>query len=142
MAHFTLRASRLLAAGFTAIHAASAAVTLPLQLPVAAKAVLWAAIAASLTHALLRHAFLLTANAIVAGVITDASLASFTRHDGREVDAEILDTTYVTPSLTLLNLREQGAVRPRHVILVRDNVEVEDFRELRVVLRWVPRSAA
>ena len=136
MTRFTLKASRLLTVSFTGAHTAAAAVILPLQIPLPVKAALWVLIGVSLAHVLLRHALLLTASAIVAGAVTDPAEATLECRNGRESEAQILGTSYVTPTLTVLNLRENGALLPRHILLVADNIHPEDFRELRVLLRW------
>jgi toxin CptA len=47
-----------------------------------------------------------------------------------------LGTTYVTPYLTVLNLRGHGERGARHVTLLPDSLHAEDFRKLRVWLRW------
>jgi hypothetical protein len=35
-----------------------------------------------------------------------------------------------------LNLRVEGSRFAQHVLLVRDNLDPEDFRKIRVLLRW------
>ena len=52
----------------------------------------------------------------------------------------MLSSSFVSPSLTVLNLRVAGAARPRHLVILPDNVEKETFRRLRVLLRWSPED--
>jgi hypothetical protein len=43
--------------------------------------------------------------------------------------------------LTVINLREAEHKLAQHVIIVPHNIDPEDFRKLRVILRWSrPRS--
>jgi toxin CptA len=58
------------------------------------------------------------------------------RRDGRKEHARLLASTYVSPCLTLLNLRVARRIPAQHIIIVPDNVEAEAFRRLRVWLRW------
>ena len=136
MTRFALRPSRLLASAFIAAHVAAGALVFPLQIDIRVQAFLWALVAASLSHALARHALLRTRNALVSGLIRDAGNATVTLRDGTELAMEILGTTYVTPMLTVLNLRAQDEHFARHVLFAPDNIDREDYRKLRVVLKW------
>lgn len=135
MTRFSLRRSGILALAFAIAHVATAALVFPLQIHIALKVVFCTLIAASLVHALARHALLVTRNAVVSASITRRD-AKISLRDGSHIDAVLLDTTYVTPLLAVLNLSIPGERFCRHVILVRDNVPEEDFRRLRVALKW------
>ena len=136
MTRFAVRPSRYLTIVLSIAHVAAAVLVLELQLPVAVMMFHCAVITASFAHALLHHALWRTPDAIVAARLADATEASLKRRDGRVIDADILGTTYVTPSLTVLNVRERGARAARHIVLVPDNIDAEAFRRLRVLLRW------
>ena len=136
MVSFHLKPSRCLALVLIAAHAATAALIWPLQIDTAAKAVLFILVALSLAHALWRHALLRSPGAIVGGQIFDRETASLLFHDGSSRDAEILGSSYVLPSLTVLNVKAKGRTIAQHALIVRDNIDAEDFRALRVVLRW------
>jgi hypothetical protein len=57
-------------------------------------------------------------------------------------EAAVLRTSCVTPALTVINLRVEGARTPRHVLLISDNIRADDFRRIRVLLRWAkPKTA-
>jgi len=45
-------------------------------------------------------------------------------------------STFVSPHMTVVNLRPHGLLRTRRVILVPDNIDLGDFRRLRTWLRW------
>jgi toxin CptA len=52
------------------------------------------------------------------------------------VDCELSGSSYISPRLTIVNLRPRGKGRARHVILVPGNVDARDFRRLRMWMRW------
>lgn len=136
MAPFTLRPSALLAFSFGAAHAAAAAFVVPLEIPLFAKAALWAAIGIGAFRTVSRHGLLLDRQAIVSGWIDAAGGATVHFRDGRSVAAEVLGTTYVTPGLTVLNFRVREERRACCAVLYSGNVGGEDFRRLRVLLKW------
>lgn len=73
-------------------------------------------------------------------VLNDGALL-LDRREGENVRATVLGTSYVSASLTVLNLRIIGRRLVEHVLVVPDNVDPEAFRQLRVLLRWRPRAA-
>lgn len=68
--------------------------------------------------------------------------------DGRQLDVVVLESTVVTPYLTVLNYhRNEASFMQRlfiqHLIIFHDAVDVEGFRQLRVYLRWAkPQTAS
>jgi toxin CptA len=139
MVRLHLKPSLYLAAAFAVVHVAAAATLLPLDLDVTVKLTLAALVGASLAHALLRHAFLRGSRAIRAVEISDNTTGAVRSCSAEWQDVRILGTSYVTPWLTVLNLARVGG-RPRHVLIVPDNVDAEDFRRARVLLRWRRRE--
>lgn len=136
MVRVSLKPSRYIMAVLVTVHTAAAVVVWPLQIPGAAKATLVAFVVASLARSLWRHALLKARGAIVAIAFTDSENVSVRTGEGSWREARILGTSYVSPLLTALNLRAEGLKLVRHVVMVPDNVDSEDFRQLRVVLRW------
>jgi len=141
MLQIAFRPSRQLAAVLTAIHIAAGATILPLHVPLQFKLALATAIAASLIHALWRYALLRSSAALVALELSDASEADVQTCDGAWHHARILGTSYVSPLLTVLNLKFDGCLVARHLVIAPDMVATEDFRTLRVILRWKCASA-
>jgi toxin CptA len=135
MVRVHLKPSRYLAATFAVVHLAAGATLVPLDVPLGVKLVLMVLVAASLAHALWRHALLRGSRAVTAVEITDNATAAALDRSAEWRDVRILGTSYVTPWLTVLNLAQAGR-RPRHVLIVADNVDAEDFRKARVLLRW------
>jgi len=103
---------------------------------------LWAKIAATvalLVHlpvVLRQHALLLAPGAAVAiETGSDNKISVQTRSsEWREYD--VLGNTYVMPYLTVLNLRQNESGAIKRVALLPDSLHAEDFRKLRVWLRW------
>jgi toxin CptA len=134
----TLSASVYLSIAFTVAHAAAAVIVLRLAVSFWIELGLLAALATSLVRALRYHALLKSRDAVTAIDIGEQDATVYSR-DVRYEHACVLGTTYVSALLTVLNLRVPGRMRPRHVILVPDNVDAETFRQLRVRLRWSRR---
>ena len=114
---------------------AAAATLVPVELSWWMKTAVFIGAAVSLARALPRHAWLRSADAITAIELDDDD-AVVHRHDGRSEHARLLASTYVSPYLTVLNLRIAGNIFAQHVIVVPDNVEPDAFRRLRLWLRW------
>jgi toxin CptA len=135
MLRLELKPSRYLAAVFGVAHAAAASVLLPMELCWCIKVIAFAGIAGSLAHTLECHARLRSRRAIFALDVDQNGALVHTR-DGKCDRASILGTSYISPALTVLNLRLENRTLRRHVIIVPDNVHAEVFRRLRVWLRW------
>lgn len=141
MVRARLKPSRLLSTIFTLAHCAAGATVFPLDVSVELKTALLAVILVSLAHSIHRDALLRSRHSIVELELYDKERAAIKLAGSDWQDARILSTSCVTPSLTVLNLRiERGRVA-RHVLLVRDNMNAEDFRRIRVRLRWARPKA-
>ncbi|HYH42986.1 MAG TPA: protein YgfX [Burkholderiales bacterium] len=136
MVRVTLESSRWLTIVLTTVHAGSVALLIPLGLPLWMKLALAAAIAVGLAHSLRRHALRRSASAFTGIELRDEDRAAVRTRDGKWHDARILPTTYVSPVLTIINLKLAQQSRPRHAVIVPDSVRADDFRALRVSLRW------
>lgn len=134
--HIRIEPSRFLAGLLILVHALAAALLYPLALPEMLKLALAAAIAVSGVHSVMKTALLKWRNAIVALEIDNEGMALRERNAEQWRPCRVLGTTFVSSYLTVLNLRllKGGAVR--HVVMLPDNVDQDDFRRLRVRLRW------
>ena len=141
MVRATLKPSRTIAVALVLAHALAATTVMPLELSLSAKAALILVLGLSMFHAIYRHALLRTTRAVVAIEVKDQCTAVVEGRDGSWRDARILGSTYVTPRLTVINLKVSGERLARHVVLVPDNVDAADFRNLRVLLRWLRPAA-
>jgi toxin CptA len=142
MLRVSVKHSRYLVAACACVHIAAITTLFPLQLPLAAKLGIALALTLSLTHSVWRFALLASPESIVGIELTDSEHGSIQFAKGAWCDGRVLPTTYVTPMLTVINMRVNGSRRVRHAIIVADNMDADDFRKLRVVLRWAyPKDA-
>ena len=128
--------STMLAIALGAAHLAAAGLLWLAPMPVLGKAVFTFAIAVSLIYLMARTALLHAAHSIVALEIRDGGEISFQTRIGEWIECDLLGSSYVSPRLTIVNLRPRGSWAARHVIFVPDNVDPRDFRRLRMWLRW------
>ena len=132
----SVRPSVLIAVAVAILHVSAAAVVWLVPLPILGKAVFTLAIAVSLIYFMARDAALHASRSIVALELReDGGIACQTRN-GEWLECNLLGSSYVSPGMTVVNLRARGWTGYRRVILVPDNVDAEDFRRLRTWLRW------
>jgi hypothetical protein len=136
MVRASLHPSLRVGAALAVAHIAAGSTVVPLDAPLALKAALTVLVAASLARSIYRHALLKAKRSVLAIEVKDQQTASVQGRDHVWRDARIVGTSYVTPALTVLNVRVAGERVARHVVLVRDNVDEQEFRCLRVLLRW------
>ena len=136
-----LKPSRRIGAALAVCHATAVAAVLPLDVPLSLRAALALAVAASAVHSVRRHALLRAKRSVLAIEVRDRHTVAVQGRDGTWLDARILGTSYVTAALTVLNLRVAGERLLRHVVLVPDNTDRDEFRRLRVLLRWSRASS-
>ena len=123
-------------------HGAAIAVLWVLPLELWIKALIAVAVVASAASLTRRVALLATQDAVVAVEITeDARLAVKTRR-GDWCACRLSGSSYVSPWLTILVLAEDNRRSARYVVITPDNVDAEDFRRLRVWLRWAAQRVA
>ena len=135
MQQISISPSARLAIALCVAHVAAAGVLWLLPIPALGLATFTLPVAISLVYFLARDAALRGQQAIVALELRDDGI-SFRTRGGNWVDCELQGSSYVSPRLTIVNLRPHGRRRTRRVILVPGNVNAHDFRRLRVWLRW------
>lgn len=125
-----------IAAALCAAHVAAAVLLWVIPIPVMGKLALTVAVALSLVFFVARDAALHAAHSIVALEIREGGEMAFQTRRGEWLDCEVLGSSYVSPRLTIVNLRPRLRWGTRRLILVPDNVDARDFRRLRTWLRW------
>lgn len=131
-----LRPSRLLAAMLAAAGAGALALLLWMPLPAAVQGLLAVVLCVAVAHAILHDAWRWLPRSIVALQLAgDGSLRCQTQ-DGRWREAQVLGSSCVTAWLTVLNLRLSGRRFGCSTVLLPDSLDAEDYRQLRVWLRW------
>ena len=133
--------SRILAAALAIAHLAALGVTLVVTLPAWASLLIAATIMASCASSILRLALQRSSNAIVELEAGEGARVSCRTRDSQWREGQALSSSFISPWLTVLNLRVAGAARARHLVILPDNVETEAFRRLRVLLRWSPEGS-
>jgi toxin CptA len=128
--------SALIAVAVSIVHVGAAAVVWLVPLPVLGKAVLSLVIALSLVYFMARDAALHASRSIVGLELGEEGEIACQTRNGTWLRCELLGSTYVSPGITVVNLRARGWGGDRRVILVPDNVNPDDFRRLRAWLRW------
>jgi toxin CptA len=120
----------------TAMAAATLAVVLCTPMHPLAKAILVLAVAAHAVAARRRHARLVGPRAVRRLRVDLAGAARVTGADGVENTGRILDGSFVAPWLTIVRWLPDGARFSRTVLVLPDMVDADEFRRLRILLRW------
>ena len=136
MLKIDLRYSGLLIAILVAAHGAAIVLVLLVGLPQWLQIISVGVLAASLVYYVKQLALLRSPNSVVAiDVASDDAFSVQTRR-GDWLACEVLVSTYVASFLTVLNLKETEKNAVRHVVILPDSIDADDFRRLRVWLRW------
>lgn len=90
----------------------------------------------SLVLSLRGHAWRANHYAVIALELDDDCHGVFLLRSGQEVEGRLLESSFVAPWLTVINLRPEESWRVRHAVILPDAIEKEAFRRLRVQLRW------
>ena len=131
----SLRPSWILAAILVVAHGAAITVIALVGMPLWLQLILIAALVGSLAFEI-KTVLLRAPDAVVTlEFASDDTLTIQTRR-GNWIRCEVLGSTYVTYFLSILNLNEQGGGRTKRVVILPDSIDAEDFRKLRVWLRW------
>lgn len=138
--HVELRPSRRLAGLLGAAHG-GALLLLP-TLPIAAWLALPIAVllVTSAVLTITRHALQRGARAVTALKLTDREQLQIRAGDGAWHDGRLLGSSTVGAAIAVLNIRlDRGATT--QVVILGDAIDANDFRRLRVWLRWGPRPS-
>ena len=109
---------------------------MPITMPFWIKVLITIAITMSFLYSMMHMALLKTANSIVVVEIKGQGVSSFQRRRGDWQDCRISGSSYVSSWLTILVLLEENRWTARCVVIVPDNVDADEFRRLRILLRW------
>lgn len=134
--HATLRPSRWLAVLLGAAGVIACVLVAMLPILLWGKLVFGAVAMLCTFYHISRHALLRMPGAITAlEVSSEGAMRCMTR-DGDWTNADVLGDSFVTPWLTVLNLRLPERRFARHLVVLPDAVDAEAYRGLRVWLRW------
>lgn len=140
-----LKPSRQLAVLLVIAHLMAVAVVWSLELPLAVHIGLKLAIAASLGWALAKNGWFGYGRTAVslriepAGKSGETDAIEVRLRNGKTVRGQVVEGSFVAPYLTVVRYRAAGARRfgiDKSVLILRDSLDREQFRVLRVRLKW------
>lgn len=117
-------------------HFVTAGLLWPLALYWDIKVIIVAALMISLIHYLRRDALLTANNAVVVLELSDEMACTLITRSGESIASTILGSTFVAPYLVVLNLKLEEKFFICSVVILPDSMDAEQFRQLRVWLRW------
>ena len=135
MLKINLRPSWILAAILAVAHGAAIAAVVVVEMPLWLTFVVMVALIANLSLEL-RHASLRMPDAAVAIEISSDNVFSVQTRRGEWLEYEVLGNTYVLSFLAILNLKQTDNGAAKRIVILPDSIAAEDFRKLRVWLRW------
>ena len=135
--HLILRigASPLLALALVAAHGAAIACAVVYLPGWWIRSVAAGAIAASLAFHLFRDALQRSGEAVIGFTLKDDARCELALRNGETVTGTLEGSTFVTPLLTVINVRPSGKGRRRAVVLMPDSAPAQELRQVRVWLR-------
>ena len=136
MLRVPLQASWILAGILATAHCAAVAVLVVTGLPAWLQVTAILALAVSLVFSVGNSALQRLPQSVAAIKITATDLLSVQSRRGEWLACEVLGSTFVASMLTVLNLQETKTNAVRHVVILPDSMDGDDFRRLRVWLRW------
>jgi toxin CptA len=149
-----LKPSRRLAAMLSFAHFAAIGLLWPLILPASAKLAGSALLAVSLVFYLRRYALLRSPDSVMSIELSEEMICTLETRRGDRFVCTLLGSSFVAPYLTLLELkplkRQESAKSTSHsggprrwrgffarsIVILPDAIDAEQFRQLRVLLRW------
>jgi toxin CptA len=129
-----------LAAILSIAHLATSGLLGLLALPLSIRVIIVAILIISLIHYLRQDALLIASNAVVAFVLSDEMQCTVTTYSGKSMIYAVMSSTFVTPYLTVLSLKSTEKFFAHSVVILPDSIDAEEFRQLRVWLRWRRRQ--
>ncbi|MFO1290082.1 MAG: protein YgfX [Nitrosomonas sp.] len=90
----------------------------------------------SLIYYIRLYALLQSPNAIVSFYLSDHSTCITQTRSGQQLHWHIQGSSFVTPYLTVLSLKSNQSFFDRSIVIFPDSINAEQFRQLRVWLRW------
>lgn len=128
--------SRQFATLLVAMHGFAAVIFWVVPLPYWLAAMLMPVFLGSAGYYLKRDCFRALPRSLVALRLQTDCRCDFQTRAGSWHEAVLLGSSFVSPNLTVLNLKPVGGRLAKHLVILPDAVDAEDFRRLRVWLKW------
>lgn len=87
-------------------------------------------------HTLRRDGFRTLRQSLIALRLDADCRCEFQTRTGAWHEAALLGSSFISPYLTVLNLKPAGGRLVKYLVILPDTVDAEDFRRLRVWLKW------
>ena len=126
----------MLAAFLALAHGAAVAVVLLVPIPWWLQCASAACLVLNLFVVVHRHALLLGAKSVVAIEIDSDNTFSGQSKRGTWTEYAVLGNSYVAPNLTVINLQHTRSDAKKRITILPDSMNADDFRKLRVWLKW------
>lgn len=143
-----LKRSMRLAMMLSLAHFSTIGLLWPLMLPVAVKLLGTVILAMSLIFYLRYYALLRSPGSVVGLELSDEMACTIETRCGERIPYALLGSSFVAPYLTVLDGKLQQSSEPRRclmpcekfsarsIVILPDAIDAEEFRQLRVLLRW------
>lgn len=136
-----LRPSWQLAIMFSCVHVACIIIILLLDISILLEAIGVLLLGLSLIYYIRMYALLTSPNAIASLYLSDHSSCKTQTRSGQQQRWCIQGSSFVTSYLTVLSLGSNESVFARSIVILPDSIDTEQFRQLRVWLRWKWKDA-
>ena len=131
-----LKPSRQLVLALSFAHLAAAGLLWLMTLPISIKLPGTIALVISLCLYLRHFALLSAPRSIVAFDLSETLQCTVTTKDGEQLNCTISGSSFVSPYLLVLDLKPLNKFFSRSLVILNDGINAEEFRQLRVLLRW------
>lgn len=133
--HFTLRPSKYFSFFIFVVCCISLSILAKLPMSPGLQILLGLLAVIASSFVLLRDARLSLAFSCIAFRLDGERVITMMMRDGRHLNGKLTSGGVVLPSLVLLNIRLEGG-RRRSLVLLRSSMSNDNFRRLRIMLRW------
>ena len=117
-------------------HGVAIAMVALAGIPVWLELIAIAALLGSLVFEVRRIALLRALDAVIALEVASDDRFSIQTRRGEWIECEVRGSTYVSSLLTILNLKVIDSGKNKRAVILRDSLDAENFRKLRVWLLW------
>lgn len=134
------RPSRVATVAITALAIVAFGVVLTLPTPATGDVFAAVVLAGWAHHQIRLHGTRTARHAVVEILLSSDAVIVVRRRDGKLIAGHVRSATFVHPSFTSIVWRPDGARWSRTIPLVADMLDIDDFRRLRVLLRYGRRE--
>ncbi len=131
-----LKPSVQLTVMLSSAHFFVACLVWPLTLPISVKLLGSVVLIASLIFYIRHYALLKSVDSVVSFELSEELKCTLETRGNKKIPCIILGSSFVAPYLVVLNLKQQHKFFTRGIVILSDSIDTEEFRRLRLLLRW------